>query len=177
MVEAYARHTMHSSTHEESNSRQECNRNCSVKFKNKNLYFSIIRSSWSNNINGSNNIETNFSKGSLIELANGELKRVEDMRAEDFITSSNKNPSLQLADTTVVKLSAIPDNKVVITFVYNNNKVSSWSISYSSYIWIRFFPYTLHDNEFEQCAWVDFACKTKTTTTKLIVSTKESYVS
>lgn len=85
------------------------------------------RSSWSNNNNGnanSSHIGTNFTRGSLIELANGELKRVEDMRAEDFISSSSKNPSLQLADTTVVKLSAIPDNKVVITFIYNNNTVS-----------------------------------------------------
>lgn len=71
-------------------------------------------------------METSFAKGSMIELANGELKRVEDMRAEDFITSSNKYPSLQLADTTVCKLLATADNKVVITFIYNNNMVSSF---------------------------------------------------
>lgn len=70
-----------------------------------------------------NNAPTNFTKGSLIELANGELRRVEDMRTEDFISSSSKNPDLQLADTTVVKI--LPQaNNILITFSYNNLKVS-----------------------------------------------------
>lgn len=76
-----------------------------------------------NNNNGSGNVCTNFSKGSLIELSSGELKRVEDMRAEDFITSSKKNPDLQLVDTTVVKISS-NSHCVTITFAYNNSKVS-----------------------------------------------------
>lgn len=70
-----------------------------------------------------NNAPTNFTKGSLIELYNGELRRVEDMRTEDFISSSSKNPDLQLAETTVVKITPRPSN-VMITFSYNNAKVS-----------------------------------------------------
>lgn len=76
------------------------------------------RSSSSNN-----SAPTNFTKGSLIELYNGELRRVEDMRTEDFILSSNKNPELKLAETTVVKISQLPSN-VLITFTYDNLRVS-----------------------------------------------------
>lgn len=110
----------------------------------------------------------------MIELANGELKRVEDMRAEDFITSSNKNPSLQLADTTVLKLSAIPDNKVVITFVYNNNKVSSWPILYFPFMRVRIFFYVSYDNTFEheQCIPILRARQKQQIKTKYIVRTK-----
>lgn len=74
------------------------------------------------NLNGANGI-SNFCKGTLIELSTGELKRVEDMRTEDFITSSSKNPNLQLVDTTVVRIAPKSKNMVVITLSYSNNKV------------------------------------------------------
>lgn len=74
------------------------------------------------NNNNNENTGTNFSKGSLIELPTGELKRVEDMRAEDFVTSSKKNPDLQLIDTTVVKVMVHPQC-ATITFTFNNSKV------------------------------------------------------
>lgn len=45
------------------------------------------------------------------------------MRTEDFISSSSKNPDLQLAETTVVKISP-QSNNILITFCYNNLKVS-----------------------------------------------------
>lgn len=73
-----------------------------------------------------NNPSTNFTKGSLIELANGDLRPVEDMRTEDFILSSNKNPELQMADTTVVKIVHGTQNNVLITFSYNGNTVSKF---------------------------------------------------
>lgn len=65
----------------------------------------------------------NFSKGTLIELSSGELKRVEDMRTEDFISSSCKNPNLQVIDTTVVKMVLQSTQVVLITLAYNNRKV------------------------------------------------------
>ncbi|CAH0765688.1 unnamed protein product [Bemisia tabaci] len=46
----------------------------------------------------------NFSRGSLIQLANGELKKVEDMQAEDFINSAKKSPELCLDPSTVVRI-------------------------------------------------------------------------
>lgn len=69
-----------------------------------------------------NNSLTNFSKGSLIELANGDYRRVEELRTEDFILSAEKSPDLQLADSTVVKILTANNNNVMITFSYDNNR-------------------------------------------------------
>lgn len=88
------------------------------------LLLTILFLKTKNRSTNNNNAPTNFTKGSLIELANGQLRRVEDMRTEDFISSSHKNPVLQLADTTVVKITEQPST-VLITFSYNHNKVSS----------------------------------------------------
>ncbi|XP_067004337.2 ataxin-1 [Anabrus simplex] len=46
----------------------------------------------------------NFTKGSLIQLASGELRRVEDMRTEDFVSSAEKSPALRLDPSTVVRI-------------------------------------------------------------------------
>lgn len=81
-----------------------------------------------NRSTNNNNPSTNFTKGSLIELANGDLRPVEDMRTEDFILSSSKNPELQMADTTVVKIAHGTQNNVLITFSYNGNTVSDVSL-------------------------------------------------
>lgn len=64
----------------------------------------------------------NFTRGSLIELSNGSLRRVEDLRTEDFIMSAEKSTDLQLADSTVVKILSSSNNCVMITFSYDNNR-------------------------------------------------------
>lgn len=64
----------------------------------------------------------NFTRGSLIELSNGMLRRVEDLRTEDFVMSAEKSSDLQLADSTVVKILPAPNNFVMITFSYDNNR-------------------------------------------------------
>lgn len=70
-----------------------------------------------------NNSLLNFTRGSLIELSNGLLRRVEDLRTEDFINSAEKSADLQLADSTVVKILASNNNNyVMITFSYDNNR-------------------------------------------------------
>lgn len=66
----------------------------------------------------------NFSKGTLIELSSGEVKRVEDMRTEDFISSSCKNPNLLVINTTVIKMVLQSTQVVLITLAYKNRKVS-----------------------------------------------------
>lgn len=74
---------------------------------------------------GNNNVVPvgNFTKGSLIQLANGELRRVEDMRTEDFVHSAERSPELRLADSTVVR---IEENPIVgtstITLSYNQRR-------------------------------------------------------
>lgn len=70
-----------------------------------------------------NTVPGNFAKGSLIQLANGELRRVEDMRTEDFVVSAQQSPELRLADSTVVR---IKENSVAgtatITLSYNKRR-------------------------------------------------------
>lgn len=46
------------------------------------------------------------------------------MKLEDFTLSSSKNPKLQLVDTTVVKIT-LKSSRILITFSYDNNKVST----------------------------------------------------
>lgn len=71
-----------------------------------------------------NNSLLNFQRGSLIELSNGSLRRVEDLRTEDFVMSAEKSQDLQLADSTVVKILSTNNNSnfVMITFSYDNNR-------------------------------------------------------
>lgn len=70
-----------------------------------------------------NVVSGNFTKGSLIELANGELKKVEDMRTEDFVMSAQGCPELRLADSTVVKIEENPITGTgTITLSYNNRR-------------------------------------------------------
>lgn len=64
----------------------------------------------------------NFTRGSLIELSNGSLRRVEDLRTEDFVLSAEKSHDLQLADSTVVKILPANNNYIMITFSYDNNR-------------------------------------------------------
>ena len=45
-----------------------------------------------------------FTKGSIIQLGNGELKRVEDLRTEDFVTSADISSDLKIDSSTVVKI-------------------------------------------------------------------------
>lgn len=63
-------------------------------------------------------------KGSLIELANGEKKRVEDMRKEDFILSAEKSSELELADSTIVRITPSSSNQqnVFVSFSYDNSR-------------------------------------------------------
>lgn len=74
-------------------------------------------------IEGDNEL-INFIRGSLIELSNGQLRKVEELRTEDFVMSAEKSDSLQIEDSTVVKIHqpSSLSNFVIITFSYENNK-------------------------------------------------------
>jgi Ataxin-1 and HBP1 module (AXH) len=86
-----------------------------------------------------NNSFLNFTRGSLIELSNGTLRRVEDLRTEDFIMSAEKSPDLQLADSTVVKIMASSNNNyVMITFSYDNSRSKVRSVSGDATFFVGF---------------------------------------
>lgn len=74
-----------------------------------------------------NLIKSHFSKGVLIELGNGELKRVEDMRTEDFVQSSNSTPGIELIDSTVLKIVPQDGGSVVVTL---SNPKSKTKVNY-----------------------------------------------
>lgn len=52
---------------------------------------------------------SHFVKGSIIQLANGTLKRVEDLQTEDFINSAEISADLKVDSSTVVKIEEHPD--------------------------------------------------------------------
>uniref|UniRef100_A0A1B6EKJ1 AXH domain-containing protein n=1 Tax=Cuerna arida TaxID=1464854 RepID=A0A1B6EKJ1_9HEMI len=75
-----------------------------------------------------NNIPTpSFNKGSLIQLASGELRKVEDMRTEDFVSSAEKSPALRLDPSTVVRIdnstAAKGFNLLTLSYGENRNQV------------------------------------------------------
>lgn len=55
-------------------------------------------------------------------MANGALRRVEDMRTEDFIQCAERSPHHQLAESTVVKINTSLPTTAVITFSYDRNR-------------------------------------------------------
>ncbi|KAF5305608.1 hypothetical protein FQR65_LT07688 [Abscondita terminalis] len=74
---------------------------------------------------GNNNVVpvSTFTKGSLIQLANGELRAVEDMRTEDFVNSAERSPELRLADSTVVRIEENPITGTgTVTLSYNQRR-------------------------------------------------------
>ncbi|KAH8290015.1 hypothetical protein KR044_000049, partial [Drosophila immigrans] len=60
-----------------------------------------------------------FHKGSYIELSTGVMRRVEDIRTEDFIQSALRSPHFELLEATVVKIDRTPGHSNnIITFSY-----------------------------------------------------------
>ncbi|KAH8354784.1 hypothetical protein KR084_007710 [Drosophila pseudotakahashii] len=61
-----------------------------------------------------------FRRGSYIELASGAVRRVEDIRTEDFIQSSLRSQLFELREATVVRIDrgASPSH-VTLTFSYD----------------------------------------------------------
>ncbi|XP_016126264.1 ataxin-1a [Sinocyclocheilus grahami] len=58
-----------------------------------------------------------FTKGSIIQLANGELKRVEDLKTEDFIQSAEISNELKIDSSTVERIdSSHTPNFAIIQF-------------------------------------------------------------
>lgn len=63
-----------------------------------------------------------FMKGSIIQLANGELKRVEDLQTDDFGQSADISSDLKIDSSTVVRMEE-KSSTVVLGFVVGEHKV------------------------------------------------------
>ncbi|XP_046375266.1 ataxin-1-like [Haliotis rufescens] len=55
-----------------------------------------------------------FMKGSIIQLANGELKRVEDLQTDDFVVSADISSDLKIDSSTVVRIQEQPERGTAI---------------------------------------------------------------
>lgn len=73
-----------------------------------------------------------FMRGSIIQLADGELKRVEDLKTEDFIQSAEISSELKIDSSTVERIdSGKSPNAVVIQFSVGELKAQ---VNYSLFL-------------------------------------------
>ena len=65
-----------------------------------------------------------FMRGSIIQLANGELKRVEDLVTDDFVQSADISSDLKIDSSTVVQIEENPSQgTAVLGFLVGEHKV------------------------------------------------------
>lgn len=65
-----------------------------------------------------------FTRGSLIQLANGEMKQVEHLVTEDFIRSAEFSPDVRIDHSTVVKLDPVAaTGSVLLSFSVGKQKI------------------------------------------------------
>uniref|UniRef100_A0A2K6U7C4 AXH domain-containing protein n=1 Tax=Saimiri boliviensis boliviensis TaxID=39432 RepID=A0A2K6U7C4_SAIBB len=72
-----------------------------------------------------------FMKGSIIQLANGELKKVEDIKTEDFIQSAEISNDLKIDSSTVERIEdSHSPGMVVIQFAVGEHRAQMMTSSY-----------------------------------------------
>lgn len=62
-----------------------------------------------------------FCRGALIRLEDGSLRRVEEMRTEDFVMSADRISDLALTQCTLLRLDERGD-KLALTLTYDRNR-------------------------------------------------------
>merc|ERR1712110_819616 len=66
---------------------------------------------------------THFKQGSLIQLANGQMKKVEDLDTEDFVNSAKQNPDVFLDHSTLLNIEQEDEsNTGNVTLTFNVGK-------------------------------------------------------
>eukprot|EP00092_Neocalanus_flemingeri_P020618 GFUD01022340.1.p1 GENE.GFUD01022340.1~~GFUD01022340.1.p1 ORF type:complete len:175 (+),score=53.62 GFUD01022340.1:223-747(+) len=66
--------------------------------------------------------QLHFKKGSMIQLASGKMKNVEDLKTEDFIQSAALCPDVSMEHSTVVRLEHIqPADLFLLSFSVGRN--------------------------------------------------------
>ena len=73
-----------------------------------------------------------FRAGSMIQLANGNMKKVEHLKTEDFVNSAASCPDISLEEATVTKLeNNNNNNSVLITFSVGKSVAESVTVTIS----------------------------------------------
>ena len=66
---------------------------------------------------------SHFMRGTIIQLASGELKRVEELAADDFIQSAHASHDLRMDSSTVVRIEQKSADSVLLCFSVGEHKV------------------------------------------------------
>jgi hypothetical protein len=70
------------------------------------------------------NVLVHFKLGSLIQLSNGDLKKVEDLTTNDFVQSANQTKDVQLMDSMVAAIDKSQQaSMAVITFLVGKQRL------------------------------------------------------
>lgn len=81
-----------------------------------------------------------FTKGSIIQLADGELKRVEDLKTEDFIQSAEISSELKIDSSTVERIdNSHTPNFAIIQFAVGEHRSQVGCSVLSSQVFFSFF--------------------------------------
>lgn len=81
-----------------------------------------------------------FCRGAMIRLEDGSLRRVEEMRTEDFVSSAGRSAHLALTKCTLLRLDERGDN-LALTLTYDRNRTQVTQLT--SYL---FWLYISHVN-------------------------------
>jgi len=67
---------------------------------------------------------THFQKGSLIQLANGQMKKVEELETQDFINSAKANQDVFLDHSTLISIeNEDKSEQITLTFIVGKDKI------------------------------------------------------
>ena len=67
---------------------------------------------------------SHFTLGSLIQLSNGDLKRVENLTREDFIRSAKNSSDLKIDESCVIGMDPVPERgSIILNFAVGKDKV------------------------------------------------------
>jgi hypothetical protein len=76
-----------------------------------------------------------FHRGSLIQLASGQTKKVEELETEDFISSARSNPDVTIDDSTLVKIETdVAPGCAALTFSVGKENLMVTLYPYIHYI-------------------------------------------
>ena len=98
-----------------------------------------------------------FIKGSIIQLANGDLKRVEDLQTEDFVSSAQVSADLKVDSSTVVRIEEHPEvGTATLGFSVGEHRVQVGTAAIREIMgfWVGFFRQAHHCGAFIQIAFI-----------------------
>lgn len=119
-VDLFAIQNIENISHKTDNSTNNPSQKCT-----KNIEFGDFHKNSPSNLQSADNplmYPAHFMKGSIIQLAHGQLKRVEDMRTDDFIECTKTSADLKIDSSTVIKIVE-KENTATLNFSVGEQKI------------------------------------------------------